>query len=119
MAENDLKVIQKAKELATHTLKVTSNANRYPKKYRFSLVDKMQNKSRDYDQRLILEACQCSNNDLANVLFASLVLDIGYDYISKRYWIPIARKDFQGYRRKAIYMYYDLLRLHRKADLIS
>lgn len=45
MAENDLKVIQKAKELATHTLKVTSNANRYPKKYRFSLVDKMQNKA--------------------------------------------------------------------------
>lgn len=28
MAENDLKVIQKAKELAAHTLKVTSNANR-------------------------------------------------------------------------------------------
>ena len=45
MAENDLKVILKAKELAEHTLRVTSNANRYPKKYRFSLVDKMQNKS--------------------------------------------------------------------------
>lgn len=27
MAENELKVIQKAKELAKHTLKVTSNAN--------------------------------------------------------------------------------------------
>ena len=45
MAETDLKVILKAKELAEHTLRVTSNANRYPKKYRFSLVDKMQNKS--------------------------------------------------------------------------
>lgn len=45
MAENDLKVIIKAKELAEHTFRVTSNANRYPKKYRFSLVDKMQNKS--------------------------------------------------------------------------
>lgn len=32
MAENDLKVIIKAKELAEHTLRVTSNANRYPKK---------------------------------------------------------------------------------------
>lgn len=31
-------------ELAEHTLKLTSNCNRYPKKYRFSLVDKMQNK---------------------------------------------------------------------------
>ncbi len=39
MAENDLKVILKAKELAEHTLRVTSNCNRYPKKYRFSLVD--------------------------------------------------------------------------------
>ena len=28
MAENDLKVIQKAKELATHTLKVTSKGCR-------------------------------------------------------------------------------------------
>lgn len=45
MAENDLRVILKSKELAEHTLRVTSNANRYPKKYRFSLVDKMQNKS--------------------------------------------------------------------------
>ena len=45
MAETELKVILKSKELAEHTLRVTSNANRYPKKYRFSLVDKMQNKS--------------------------------------------------------------------------
>ncbi len=39
----DLKVIVKAMELAEHTLRITSNCNRYPKKYRFSLVDKMQN----------------------------------------------------------------------------
>lgn len=45
MAENDLKVILKAKELAKHTLLITSNCNRYPKKFRFSLVDKMQNKA--------------------------------------------------------------------------
>lgn len=45
MAE-ELRVILKAKELAKHTLIITSNCNRYPKKkkYRFSLVDKMQNK---------------------------------------------------------------------------
>lgn len=45
MAETDLKVILKAKELAAHTLRKTSNCNVYPKKYRFSLVDKMQNKA--------------------------------------------------------------------------
>lgn len=41
---NELQVLIKAKQLAKHTLILTSNANRYPKKYRFSLVDKMQNK---------------------------------------------------------------------------
>lgn len=45
MADNDLKVIVKAKELAVHTFKLTSNCNRYPKKYRHSLVDQIQNKS--------------------------------------------------------------------------
>ena len=44
---NELQVIVKAKELAKHTMILTSNANRYPKKYRFSLVDKMQNKCLD------------------------------------------------------------------------
>lgn len=45
MAETELQVILKAKDLAEHTLRVTSNCRRYPKKYRFSLVDKMQNKA--------------------------------------------------------------------------
>ncbi len=45
MAENDLKVIVKAKELAVHSFKLTSNCNRYPKKYRHSLVDRIQIKS--------------------------------------------------------------------------
>ena len=44
MAETELQVILKAMELSEHTLRLTSNCNRYPKKYRFSLVDKMQNK---------------------------------------------------------------------------
>lgn len=43
--KNELQVIIKARELAKHTLILTSNANRYPKKFRFSLVDKMQNKA--------------------------------------------------------------------------
>ena len=47
MSDNDLKVIVKAKELAIHTFKLTSNCNRYPKKYRHSLVDKIQIKALD------------------------------------------------------------------------
>jgi len=45
VATEELRVVAKAKELAEHTLRITSNCNRYPKKFRFSLVDKMQNKS--------------------------------------------------------------------------
>lgn len=52
MVENELRVILKAKDLAEHTLRITSNCNRYPKKYRFSLVDKMQNKSLEIYENL-------------------------------------------------------------------
>ena len=51
MAE-ELRVILKAKQLAKHTLIITSNCNRYPKKYRFSLVDKMQNKALEIYEHL-------------------------------------------------------------------
>lgn len=53
MAENDLKVIVKAKELAVHSFKLTSNCNRYPKKYRHSLVDRIQIKSLDIYETLL------------------------------------------------------------------
>ena len=43
--DNDLQVIIKAKKLCVHTIKVTSNCNKFPKKYRFTLCDKMQNKA--------------------------------------------------------------------------
>mgnify|MGYP002763408422 FL=1 len=52
MANEDLQVIIKAKQLAKHTLIVTSNVRRYPKKFRFSLVDKMQNKSLEIHDKL-------------------------------------------------------------------
>ena len=60
MAENDLKVIVKAKELAVHSFKLTSNCNRYPKKYRHSLVDRIQIRSMDLYETL-LEANRINN----------------------------------------------------------
>ena len=60
MAENDLKVIVKAKELAIHSFNLTSNSNRYPKKYRHSLADRIQLRSLDiYDT--LLEANRINN----------------------------------------------------------
>lgn len=60
MAEGDLKVIVKAKELAEHSFILTSNSNRYPKKYRHSLADRVQLKSLSIHDTL-LEANRISN----------------------------------------------------------
>lgn len=60
MADTDLKVIVKAKELATHSFRLTSNCNRYPKKYRHSLVDEIQRKSL-HIHNILLEANRTNN----------------------------------------------------------
>ena len=60
MSDNDLKVIVKAKELAVHSFKLTSNSNRYPKKYRHSLCDRIQLRSMDLYETL-LEANRINN----------------------------------------------------------
>lgn len=61
MADTELKVIVKAKELAKHSFQLTSNSNRYPKKYRHSLVDRIQLKSLDIYETL-LEANRIHND---------------------------------------------------------
>lgn len=61
MTETDLKVIVKAKELAVHSFKLTSNCNKYPKKYRHSLVDKIQIKSLEIYE-MLFEANRINNN---------------------------------------------------------
>lgn len=43
--EKEFGVIVKAKDLVKHTLKITNNSNRYPKKVRFTLTNRIQNKS--------------------------------------------------------------------------
>ncbi len=72
---NDLKVVIKSKELATHTIKLTSNCNKFPKKYRFTLCDRMQNKSMDIYE-LLLEAnrTHLSNIILRNELQTKAIL---------------------------------------------
>lgn len=53
MADKDLLVIKKSMDLVEHTIRLTSNPNRYPKKYRFSLVDKMASKSMNIYECLV------------------------------------------------------------------
>lgn len=53
MENTELQVIVKAKDLAEHTIRVTSNCKTFPKKYRFTLVDKMQVKSLNIYENLM------------------------------------------------------------------
>ena len=73
---NELKVIVKAKELAVHTIKLSSNCNKFPKKYRFTLCDRMQNKSMNIYE-LLLEAnrTHLSNLYLRNDLQTKVILN--------------------------------------------
>ena len=67
--------------------------------------------ARDYDQVLILQVAQKVKPEIAHLIFMNLTTGIGYDNISKRYYVPMQRKDFQGYRRKVIEEYNRLMTL--------
>lgn len=47
MKKEEIKVLIDAKQLAKHSLKLTQNLNNFPKKYRFTLVDKIVRSSLD------------------------------------------------------------------------
>lgn len=73
---NELKVIIKSKELAVHTIKITSNCNKFPKKYRFTLCDRMQNKSMNiYELLLESNRTHLSNLSLRNDLQTKVILN--------------------------------------------
>lgn len=53
-------------------------------------------------QKMILDVINKIYPAISIPLFVNLTTGLGYDVISKRYHIPVQRKDFQGYRRTAI-----------------
>lgn len=61
--------------------------------------------ARGYDQVLLLQVAQKVKPEIAHLLFTNLTTGIGYDNISKKHYIPMQRKDFQGYRRQTIEEY--------------
>lgn len=67
-------------------------------------------------QKEILMMVQMANKDLANYLFFNITTGIGYDNMSKIFYVPVQKKDFQGYRRLAIHKIYDWLRLSRRME---
>lgn len=68
-------------------------------------------------QAWILEAAMIANDSISIPIFVNLTSGTGYDRISMWYEIPMQRKDFQGYRRKALAVLRDLIRLHQEAEM--
>ncbi len=100
--QEDLQVITKAKALVKHTFVLTSNLNRYPKKYRYSLVPRIQDVSMDIYENLMEANRTNVNSDkvhrlqlqtdavtscdkLMNYIDLSLDLDL-LSYKSADYW---------------------------------
>ena len=101
---DDLKVIVLAKRLIKHTINLTNNQNRYPKKVRFTLVDPIQktvidiyklllkanylntNIHSQYDER---QSCQSEAIYLCDILLLYIELSLDSKYIndnSCEYW---------------------------------
>ena len=102
---DDLKVIVLAKRLIKHTMKISNNADRYPKKARFTLVDPMQ-KTVIEIYKLLLEAnylntnikaqfeerqlCQSKAVYMCDVLLLYIELSLDDNYINDKsceYWV--------------------------------
>ena len=69
------------------------------------------------EQDIILKAAQIANDSISIPILVNLTSGIGYDRLSMWYEIPMQRKDFQGYRRKALKVLNDLIKLHEVTDL--
>lgn len=54
------------------------------------------------EQEDILAACVETNQYIAHYIFLNLITGVGYDRMSRIYFIPVQKVDFQGYRRLAM-----------------
>lgn len=102
--EGDLLVVVKAKQMAAHTFRITGNEKNFPKRYKFTLTDKIVNKSfdiytllyeaqemyphskREYEDRLyrIRLAMAYCRSLMSMIEIAKEALDL--DMKSVRYW---------------------------------
>lgn len=89
------------------------------KHYGFSDQDKEELKlfcrsSNAENKKIVRFACFRSNPEIEEMLYISLTSGKGYDALSAKKYIPIGKKDFYGYQRKALSFVYDYLRLRKK-----
>lgn len=77
----EFNVIVKAKDLVKHTFTITNSTERYPKKYRFTLVNRIQDKAVDVYE-CVLEANELDLRDAQEMGFISMS--------SCEYWSKLA-----------------------------
>lgn len=63
------------------------------------------------DRKIIMDAIEYVNPQIAEHLYISLTERKSYQEMFKKSYIPIPEKDFYGYRRKAMWAIYDMMRL--------
>ena len=103
--KDELKVIVLAKRLIKHTMKITNNSERYPKKVRFTLVDPMQKTVIEIYKLLLLanylntnikaqfeerQLCQSKAVYMCDVLLLYIELSLDDNYINDKsceYWV--------------------------------
>ena len=109
--KEDLKVIVLAKRLVKHTMSLTNNQNRYPKKARFTLVDPMQKTAIEI-YKLLLKAnylktniesqfndrqsCQSEAIYMCDILLLYIELSLDENYINDKsceFWVRQVMED--------------------------
>lgn len=70
--------------------------------------------TRDERHELLHCCINAAPEGLEVLLYESLACGKSYDQISKNKYIPIKKDDFYGYRRKAMALFYDFLRMRKK-----
>lgn len=62
---------------------------------------------------LLKEACQESNENISGDLYCSITQGISYNKLICKKYIPLPEVDFYGYRRKALFLFWEALRYIR------
>ena len=107
----EFNVIVKAKDLVKHTFTITNSTERYPKKYRFTLVNRIQDKAVDIYE-CVLEANEL---DLRDALHAAGRIDAKTVEQSYQSWRGHAEKGNSYHLIRRTDHYYNSLMKSKEA----
>lgn len=77
-----------------------------------AVLEFCRNTTNEYERKMIYESVKYACPDIREQLYESLVSGKSYEKIQCKNYIPIGKKDFYGYRRKAMWKLDGFLRMH-------